>query len=49
MKSITNQIIHYSGCKIFFSFRIVVQSVVNTPARLLELSCHSEFADASCY
>jgi len=46
MKSITIQIIHYSGCKInFFVFRIVVQSVISTPARQLQLSSPSEFAD----
>jgi hypothetical protein len=45
MKSITNQIIHYSGCKMNFLF----QSIINTPARLLLLSCFSEFADTSCY
>jgi len=35
MKSITNQIIHYSGCRMNFFIRIVVQSIINTPARLL--------------
>jgi len=36
MKSITNQIIHYSGCNTnFFVFRTVIQSIINTPARLL--------------
>jgi len=45
MNSITNHIIHYSGCKNKLIFRIVVQSIINTPARLQKLSCHSEFAD----
>jgi hypothetical protein len=30
-------------------FRTVVQSIINTPARLLQKSCHSDFADTSCY
>jgi hypothetical protein len=50
MKYITIQIIYYSGCKMnFFVFRIVVQSVISTPARLPQLSSPSAFADMSCY